>query len=227
MSRPLVSVIIPFCNHERYLEQSIQGVLGQGYPAVELLLIDDGSTDKSSAISQSHSPPARYLRRPNGGAGAARNTGIEHASGDLLAFCDADDVWSPNKLDLQMEVMAADAGVDVVFAGVSEFQAGDAREAVRPGRTRVPGALPSAALIRRAAFEQVGPFEEHLRVGEWFDWYARMRTAGLREVWLDEVLVHRRLHDRNTGRLRPEARVEYAQILRSHIHQIRRGRADG
>jgi glycosyltransferase involved in cell wall biosynthesis len=227
MTSPPVSVIIPFADYERHLDAAVRSVLGQTYAPVELILVDDGSTDRSAALAQAYVPPARYVRRENGGAGAARNTGIAHASTEFLAFCDVDDVWLPAKLERQMAPLLQDPTLDVVFTGVTEFwAAGAAWPPRRSPRQNVPGALPSAMLVRRAAFERVGPFAEGLRVGEWAEWYTRMREAGLREAWLPEVLVARGLHERNHSFLQGAARIEYCAILRAHVHRQER-RAGG
>jgi glycosyltransferase involved in cell wall biosynthesis len=224
MDLPQVSVIVPFANYERHLDAAARSVLRQTYAPVELILVDDGSTDRSAALARAYVPPARYVRRENGGAGAARNTGVAHASAEVLAFCDVDDVWLPTKLERQMAVLREDPAVDVVFAGVTEFWASvDAGRPRRAPRQGLPGALPSAMLVRRRAFQRVGPFSERLRVGEWAEWYTRMRAAGLREAWLPEALVGRGLHPRNHSFLEGEARIEYCAILRAHVHRQRRG----
>jgi glycosyltransferase involved in cell wall biosynthesis len=218
-----VSVVIPFADNRRYLEAAIRSVLGQTLPPRELILVDDGSTDGSASVARRHVPPARYVRRDNGGAGAARNTGVARATQDFLAFCDADDLWLPAKLERQLAAIAADPGAEAVFAGVSEFRAGGGPPgpAPRAPRSRLPGALPSALLIRRAAFARVGAFAEGWRVGEWADWYTRAQAAGLRATWLSEVLVARRLHAANHGLRDPAARLEYARIVRAHLHRRR------
>lgn len=222
MNSPLVTVIIPFSNYEQYLDAATRSVLRQTYTPVEIILVDDGSTDRSTARAQAYVPPARYLRRENGGAGAARNTGIEHASGEFLAFCDVDDVWLPTKLERQMTAVLQDPAIDVVFTRVTEFWAsGEGDPPRRATRRDFPGALPSALLVRRAAFHRVGPFAERLRVAEWADWYTRMRDTGLREAWLPEVLVARGLHQHNNSLVQAQARIEYRDILRAHLHRLR------
>jgi glycosyltransferase involved in cell wall biosynthesis len=223
----LVTVIIPFYNSARYLDGAIRSVTAQTHTRVELILVNDGSTDDSEAVAQRHTPPARYVRRDNGGVGAARNTGLRLASGDFIAFCDSDDFWLPTKLERQMAALEQDPSIEAVFAQVTEFEEPQhPRGSLRRARERAPGALPSAVLVRRSAFERVGPFAEDLRTGEWADWYVRMRESGVKESWLPEVLVVRRLHHENTSRLWPAARIEYPRILRAHLHR-RRARERG
>jgi glycosyltransferase involved in cell wall biosynthesis len=222
MSDATVAVIIPFGNYERTLEWTIQSVRAQTYRPLTIVLVDDGSTDASGALAQRHCPPAVYVRRQNGGAGAARNTGVMHTRSEFIAFCDADDLWSGDKLARQMAVVRHDPRVDVVFASVSEFWSSGQRGAgLRPGRTAVAGALPSAMLIRRSAFERIGPFAEGWRIGEWADWYTRMRAAQLNELWMPDVLVQRRLHADANGVRQTDARWEYVRIMRAHLHRRR------
>jgi glycosyltransferase involved in cell wall biosynthesis len=224
----LVTVIIPFFNSARYLEAAIQSVNGQTHAPIELILVNDGSSDDSEVVARRHAPPAHYVRQEHRGVGAARNSGLRLASGEFLAFCDSDDLWLPTKLERQLAVVHADPSVEAIFTQVSEFEEPqEPRGPLRRARERVPGALPSALLIRRSTLERVGFFAEELRTGEWADWYVRMRAHGVRESWLSEVLVARRLHQENTSRLWPEARrIEYPRIMRAHLRR-RRSRESG
>src|SRR5690349_14699879 len=98
---PLVSIILPVYNGERFLAQAIESALAQTYSRYELVVVDDGSTDASGEIARSYEQVS-YIWQKNGGSGAARNRGLEAISGDYVAFLDADDLWLPDKLDLQM-----------------------------------------------------------------------------------------------------------------------------
>jgi glycosyltransferase involved in cell wall biosynthesis len=119
--RPLVSVVIIFLNAERYISEAIDSVRGQTYPRWELLLVDDGSTDSSSAIAKRNAAAdpdrVRYLEHPghvNRGAAAARNLGIRNAAGNLVAFLDSDDVWMPEKLQEQVAIMLSHPEIAMV-----------------------------------------------------------------------------------------------------------------
>ena len=98
-----ISVVIPCYNGGRFLGETLTSVMHQTYPAYEVLVIDDGSTDDSAAIAESYGPPVRVIRQPNRGESIARNRGIEEARGEWVAFLDADDLWSPTKLQQQLE----------------------------------------------------------------------------------------------------------------------------
>ena len=102
-----VSVVIPSYNRAELLKLTVQSVLAQSVRPIEVIVVDDGSTDHTSAICETFAPPVRYIRQKNSGVAAARNTGIRAAQGELIAFCDSDDLWMPNKLELQLAAMDA------------------------------------------------------------------------------------------------------------------------
>src|ERR1044071_7783966 len=113
MQQPLVSVIMPAYNAERYIAASVRSVLAQTYQNWELIIVDDGSTDGTAAVAKSFAEAdgrVRYVYQPNGRLGNARNTGIRHARGPLIAFLDSDDLWMERKLELQLKAMEEAGG---------------------------------------------------------------------------------------------------------------------
>lgn len=117
---PKVSVIISVYNGERYLAEAIDSVLAQTYQDFELILIDDGSTDRTKEIIQSY-PTIRYFYQENQGVAAARNLGVAQSRGDYLTFLDADDLWLPEKLALQIEAFAGNPHLDIVTGHIQQF----------------------------------------------------------------------------------------------------------
>src|SRR5689334_21837766 len=118
----LVSIIIPFLNAERFIEDAIESVRAQSYDAWELLLVDDGSTDSSTRLAQryaqQHPQKVRYLqhdRHQNRGLSASRNLGISEARGEFIAFLDADDVWLPHKLARQRAILDSQPEAAMVY----------------------------------------------------------------------------------------------------------------
>src|SRR6266852_6361254 len=105
-SGPLVSVIIPAYNAERFIDETLESVFKQTHDHLELILVDDGSTDGTGAQVRAYGDRVRFIRQVNAGAGAARNRGLEVATGDYIAFLDADDLWRPEKLEVQLEIAA-------------------------------------------------------------------------------------------------------------------------
>src|SRR5882757_4082321 len=110
MNTPLVSVIMPAYNAEKYIAEAINSVKQQTYTAWELIVIDDGSTDNTAAIIKKYAGTDNrimYTYQANGGQGKARNNGLKKATGEYVAFLDADDLWIPEKLNTQVEIMHA------------------------------------------------------------------------------------------------------------------------
>lgn len=210
-----VSVVIPAFNAEPYLGEAVQSVLDQGIPNVEVVVIDDGSTDATAAVAAAFGPPVTVVRQANAGIGSARNAGIERTAGELLAFLDADDVWPAGSLAIRLAILQADPEVDGVFGSVQEFR--DGHHDPLPQAGAVAGAL----LVRREKYESVGRFDEKHTVGEFIDWMARAQDARLRFRSIPDVVLRRRLHAANTGVVRRDARVEYTRVLRAALERRR------
>ena len=119
MNKPLVTVIIPTYNRAKTIERSINSVLSQSYSNLELIVVDDGSSDNTKSVVENiDDSRVRYIWQNNSGACAARNNGINNARGEYIAFNDSDDTWKPNKLEKQLEVVTK-TGADVVFCKLS------------------------------------------------------------------------------------------------------------
>ena len=222
----LVSVIMPVHNGERYLAEAVESVLGQSYTPFELIVMDDGSTDRSAQIAQGFGPAAlRYHYQVNAGQSAARNRGVQLATGPLLAFLDHDDYWAPEKLALQVAVLSNAPSVEAVFGHVRQFVSPDVEPAaaarVRYHAEIMPGHVPGTMLIRREVFDRVGLFDARLRVGEFVHWYARAVDLGLRSVLLPEVVMHRRLHSDNLGIKQKAESVQYVRVLKATLDRRR------
>ncbi len=223
---PSVSVVIPVYNGERYLAEAIESVLGQLYRPLELLVVDDGSSDGSAEVAGRYDTCVRLIRAPHEGLAAARNRGAEAAEGFYLAFLDADDLWTPGKLPLQVARLQSDAALDAAFGAVEHFYSPELDQAARGAIACPVGAMPGyhagAMLIRREAFRRVGPFQTCWQVGEFIDWYLRAQEAGLVSVMLPEVVMRRRLHATNLGLRARAARVDYARILKAALDRRRK-----
>lgn len=216
---PLVSVVIPVFNGERHLGEALASVLTQSHRALEVLVVDDGSTDGSIDVARRAADRrCRCLRQARQGAAAARNLGAGEAQGMLLAFLDADDLWLPDKLELQVRALAADPALDMVFAWYAEFGAAPAIAGAPVAR---PGYAAGTMLIRRDSFLRVGAFSTRWRVGEFIDWYARAEEAGLRHAMLSPVLLRRRVHDGNATRRERSAFADYARIVHAAARRRR------
>ena len=224
-SKALVSTIIPVHNGERYLAEAIESVLAQTYRPVEVIVVDDGSTDGSAHVARSFGKRVRYCFQAQHGQGAARNLGVESARGSFIAFLDADDLWMKEKLTLQMAALADDPALDMVFGHVRQFQSPDSGakgwEGTRQDGTVMPGYFAGTVLIRRDSFQSAGPFQTHWRVAEFIDWYSKAVEAGLRGVMLPDILLERRLHGGNLGIRERSSRADYVRVLKASLDRRR------
>jgi glycosyltransferase involved in cell wall biosynthesis len=226
---PLISVMIGAYNAAPYLGEAIESVFAQDYEPIELIVVDDGSTDGTADVARSFAR-VQVIQQENGGNGAARNRAVENASGELYAFLDADDRFTPGKLTLQKAALDADPGLDIVFGHVREFLSPELDEETRaslrpPAPDPMPWAAPNLMLVRRESFERVGPFTTAVRVGVTVDWFARAAEAGLRYSILPDVVLERRLHTQNNGLRESASRSQYLEVIRQAMER-RRAAAD-
>lgn len=186
MTKPLVSVVIATYNAGNYLSEAIESVLGQTVGDLELLVVDDGSTDGTrDLVAQIHDARLTYLWQENAGQTAAKNHGVSKARGDFIGFCDGDDYWYANKLELQLPLFERSAAVGVVYSAADEIDEhgnplGRALVAAHRGvvtpelflRNFVPF---GTAVMRRACVERLGAFDSALRMG--IDWDLWLRVS--------------------------------------------------
>lgn len=228
MSNPLVSVMIGVYNAEPYLAEAIDSVFAQAYRPLELIVVDDGSDDGSGDVARGYGNALTYIRQERQGNGAARNSAVGAARGDFFAFLDADDRFTPDKLELQMAALEADPELDVVFGHVAEFISpeldDDVKARLRRPTPKAPWAAPNLMLIRRASFLRAGLFSTELRVGVTVDWYARAMEQGLQKVVLPDIVLERRIHSANNGIRERDSRSQYVQVLKASMDRRRRMR---
>lgn len=194
----LVGIVIPAFNAAEWVAQALTSVIAQTYRPIDVIVVDDGSTDATSTIAEGHQSgdPAARVRvtiQAHGGVGAARNRGAALVSGDLLAFHDADDLCARDGLASRVAVLRARAEVDLVFGHERRFASIDEGGPVALGGAQ-PSCLPGSMLVRRDAFARVGEFDTRLGVAEGLEWMLRARDAGLRSVTLPAQVRWRRVH---------------------------------
>lgn len=210
MNRPLVSVIIPAYNSEKYIQETIASVLSQTFADFELLVIDDGSIDsQQEKIFEfcKRDARVRYIRQENQGVSAARNHGYNLSSGSLIAFLDADDVWLPSNLSLKVSKIL-DEGFDFVHsdAVTMDSQSNTLERRMQGSEgwllnkillwedTQIPG--PSSLLVKRSVLNSVGIFDTQLSTSADHDFFIRV-AAKVRIGRVSEVTWRYRLHDQN------------------------------
>ncbi len=234
---PTITAILPVFNGRRFLRSAVQSVIGQTMLPVELIVVDDGSTDGSleEIESLTDAPfPIRILRQANQGQSAARNLAAKQAEGEYLAFLDQDDIWDPRHLELLVAPLVANPAAGWSHCDFDEIDFDGhlvTRSFLRtagvshPKRTIfecVAGDLmipPSASFLRRTAFEQAGGFDETLSGYEDDDLFVRIFRLGWETVFVETPLVRFRVHTKgsSTSPRFIDSRVRYAAKLEAML----------
>ncbi|MFL5844129.1 MAG: glycosyltransferase family 2 protein [Solirubrobacteraceae bacterium] len=219
---PLVSVVIPLHDGAAFIADALATVAAQTHPAVETIVVDDGSHDRGAEIAAAH-PGVRVLRQPQAGPGAARNAGVAVSSGAFLAFLDQDDLWHADKLARQLAALRAEPGADLALCHL-DMLVTDGLE--RPGwfpeawlTTPQPGYIPSAWLLRRSAWARVGRFDESYAIASDADWLSRFSDAGLHATMLPDTLACWRVHGDNGSYDRETMQRELFTVFRRGLRR--------
>jgi glycosyltransferase involved in cell wall biosynthesis len=225
MTPPLVSCIIPVYNSERFIAAAVESILGQTHRPIEVIVVDDGSTDGTPAVLEQFSGLLRVIAQSNAGHAAARNAGIRASAGEYIAFLDADDLWHPDKLVRQTRRLAEHPELGVTFSHLLNFSGnppplGSNLPPATAGS--VPGYTSVTMLARRTLFDTIGLFDEMLRHGNDRDWLLRAAEQGVQVDLLPDILVYRRLHDANRSAvLGGSSRAEYLRIIKASLDRRR------
>lgn len=196
-SKPFVSVIIPAYNAASHLAGALDSILAQDYRPLEVIVVDDGSTDDTAGVARRYAKSAvRCVAQPHAGFPFALNTGLKNATGDLICFLDSDDVWTLDKLDLQIPLILDDPSADIVLShqqrawkpqGCDEFKFKEPELALHL----------QSCVFRRRAFEKVGPFDTSFKHQADWDWFLRARELELKFIVHAEVTNIYRRHGDN------------------------------
>ena len=226
MNKDLISIIIPVFNGGNYLSEALESVLAQKYAPIEIIVIDDGSTDNSGAIVNQFMAryPILYIFQENQGLAASRNKGISVSNGSLIAFIDADDIWVENKINSQVEVLRKDPSIEMVSGKVKQFISPEIPADERQTYHFQPGEIQSnmmaAALVRKSAFDKYGLFDPAFRIGQDMHWVIQALAKGLKIEPLQQLVYYRRLHQSNLGRQRSDENYKTRfKILKQAIDQ--------
>jgi glycosyltransferase involved in cell wall biosynthesis len=193
----VISVVVPAFQAADFVGEAVASARASGVDGLQIVVVDDGSTDGTAdVVAGLAGDDLVLIEQANAGPAAARNTGVAAATGDLLAFLDADDAWPSGALRRQLATLDADGDADGAHGMTQFFGNLDGVQVRfdRPDEHVVRGAFLGSLLVRRRAFDRVGPFDESLRTGEDYDWFLRAREAGLRLVTTDEVALRYRVH---------------------------------
>lgn len=227
-----VSVVIPAYNRARLLAETILSALEQTLADREIIVVDDGSTDDTSEVVKTFQDRVIYIRQPNSGPAKARNTGLRMAKGKYVAFLDSDDLWLPEKLELQYRLIEQNLNLGLIFTDVMWFSNGQVmlptlREKYQLHTGQVFEKLlfdnwiaTSSVLVRRECLDKVGGFDEDPQIMYVEDWNLWIRLAHRYQfAMVDKVLVKRRYHQNRLGLVNPEK--QFKAIL-YNLEKLRR-----
>lgn len=226
MPDPLVSVILAVKNGERFVAQALRSVFMQEYLPFEIIVVDGRSTDRTAEIARSFG--VRYIRQEGDGIPDAYNTGIEAAQGELVAFISHDDQWAPNKLSLQVNHLRLHPEVQFTVAKVRFFLEPGFAPAVGFREELLEGShvayIMETLVARKSLFSQIGKYDRSYPIGEDVDWFARAKDNNIPAAVIPEVLVYKRIHDRNAS---GHANLNNRLLLRILKRSLERKRLGG
>ncbi|MEW6303749.1 MAG: glycosyltransferase [Verrucomicrobiota bacterium] len=225
MSAPSLSVVIPVKDGERFLGDAIRSVFAQQYSPIDIIVVDGRSSDRTVAVAESF-PGVRCFTQSGSGLPRAYNEGIAAARGEWIAFLEHDDVWTPDKLAVQIPFMVARPQLLYTLTRVRFF--------LEPGHTPPPGfrrewlagdhagSVLSTFVGRREVFETVGPFNPQLSIAGDVDWFARANDLQVPMEFVPRALLEKRVHG---GNLTGNVAVNNRELLHVIGAKLRRGRA--
>lgn len=218
-----ISVVVPCHNYARFLPDALESIYAQTVQPLEVIVIDDGSSDGSADIAESYHADVRVIRQEKQGISGARNAGVGAARGDLIAFLDADDLWLDDSLATRLAVFRDDPSTDCVFGEMEQFICPNADSEVRARLFCPPGSVaarfPGTMLVRRSVFDRVGLFDGKLRVGEMIDWMSRLNSESIVIKTVETCVLRRRIHGANTVLSLPDNRSDYLRALQAAIQR--------
>lgn len=220
----LLSVVIPSHNRASLLTEAIQSILCQQSGPMEIIVVDDGSSDQTGETVESFGPPVRLIQQAHAGPAAARNRGLKHACGEYIGFLDDDDLWAPDKLQLQLPRLLGEPDADIVLGHTQRMIWRD--EAAGGARFldyRKPVKLYSlgSALFRRVVFDRVGLFDENMRHSEDDDWFMRAKSLDISMIFLPQVSQYYRFHSNNMTHNKQEKIPDTLRLLKNRLDRIR------
>ena len=221
-----ISVITPTYNSAKYILEAIDSVLAQTHAPAEIIVVDDGSKDNTRTILDSYikSGKIKYFYQNNSGPGAARNMAISRASGELIAFLDADDIWEPDKLERQAKFFT-DSQIGIVYSDMkfigskfkfkyfSEIEPEFHRGHIFEELIQANFIATSTTVIRKSFFDSVRGFKENISIGEDYDLWLRMGMT-CKADFVPRALVQYRIHSEQVSRSAYKTHKEAQKIYK-------------
>lgn len=220
---PRVGVAVPVYNRERFLTEALTSVLEQTYPVSDVVVVDDGSDDASAAIAEAIGPPVRVVRRDHAGIGPTRTHAMSIVRGEFIVPLDSDDLLTRRSIESRIEVLLSRPEIDIVYGQVRKFATCVDGEPIALDDA-LPAHVPNGMLVRRTAFDRVGPFASGFTVAECLDWVLRAHELGVGEVTVDEHVLWRRVHASNNSITNRDSIREFTHVLKASLDRRRAGK---
>lgn len=226
---PLISVIVPVYNGAKYLPQTLASLQAIAYPALEVILVDDASNDNSYALAVSLIGDATHIKilrhEINQGPAVARNTALEVAQGEVIAFLDVDDEWPAGSFQIRLDCLINNPNIDIALGKVQCLrETGDGSsspELHRELSAQFVSFNIGAAFYRRRVFEKIGVYDPQLRFGEDTDWFMRAREAGIGLLVLPDTTLYYRLHEGGMTSGKAVTELNIAEVLKRSLDRRR------
>lgn len=222
LKQPLVSVIVPVYNGEKYVAETLESIIAQNYTPKEIIVVNDGSTDGSEEIIHLYKE-VKYIGQMNRGVPVARNRGILKSKGEFIAFSDQDDIWKPNKLTVQVNYLVENPFCDYVISKRKIYMEPGIKRPLWLKKELTESEdidySPSSLLARASLFEKIGLFDTELENASDVDWFFRAKNEGIEKGIIDEVLYLKRIHEDNQSNRVYALHREYLQLIHQSIHR--------
>jgi len=231
---PLVSVVIPVKNGARFISDAIESVLRQDYWPVEIIVVDGQSTDNTPEVVKQYESVKYILQENDPGIASARNLGIDSSRGEFIAFISSDDYWEKAKLRLQVRSLVEHPEFQYSITRVrfflepgSEIPRGFKRELLESDYV---GPMPETLFARKSLFQRIGKFDTTLSLLEDNDWFARAKDSNIPMCVIDQVLVHKRVHQSNISTAPENGPIitrEFLKVMKQSIDRKRKSANSG
>ena len=218
-SRPLISIIMPVDREPQFLPEAVASVLAQNYPAIEIIVVHNGSSDTIEGAPHRLPIDVRFLKHHDARRAAALNRGIREASGRFITFLDGDDLWPEGNLQIMLAPLLEDESYDVVQGFGRKRKQGEAIGSDAESSEERPN-CPTAAIYRREAFQKVGLFDQELAFGEDGHWHRRARHLGLKIQQVKGVMLIQR-HETDTSRGKAVQELNALRAFKNALDQER------
>lgn len=202
----LVSIIVPAYNAGSFIKETLESAINQDYVPIEIIVIDDGSTDDTVNVVKSFGDSVTLIQNNHQGSAIARNTGIKISNGDYLVFLDADDLLTASSIKSRINALENNPDIQLAFGHQQYFYDDHMDNTLRKnleaqyGDKTVPAEIISTLMLSRNDFLKIGYFEVNQNLHDFLGWYGSARDYGFKPMVVDDVVIKRRIHNNNLSR---------------------------